>query len=236
MMFDLSKDAFIFEMQGTIQSDEETNFSSQSLTNNERPHAMTIDELKHLIKQPESEILEFKVDLRDSRQTAKFISAFANTKGGMLIVGIKEGGEISGVNDPARVEKILRRAADKITPSISFQTNQLSVDNKTVVVVQIEKGTSPLNMVDGQLFQRTGDRFTPLTSKALYASLQKSHNNLASFDDVNKNIEQLTLVIEKMNLELVKAKNWRGKLIDMIIGGLIGAIISIVFTFFLGWF
>jgi predicted HTH transcriptional regulator len=47
--------------------------------------------------QGEHETLEFKYEINDPRKIARTLVAFANTKGGRLLVGIKDNGVISGV-------------------------------------------------------------------------------------------------------------------------------------------
>jgi predicted HTH transcriptional regulator len=53
--------------------------------------------LYNLIAQGEHETLEFKYEVNDARKIARTLVAFANTKGGHLLVGIKDNGVISGV-------------------------------------------------------------------------------------------------------------------------------------------
>jgi ATP-dependent DNA helicase RecG len=52
---------------------------------------------EHLIRQGESEILEFKKSIGEWKEIIKTISAFANTKGGIILVGISSKGTASGV-------------------------------------------------------------------------------------------------------------------------------------------
>lgn len=56
--------------------------------------------IKSLIQKPESETLEYRKTLVQELRTAKSLSAFANTKGGYLVVGIDDNGSPVGISDP----------------------------------------------------------------------------------------------------------------------------------------
>ena len=192
---------------------------------------MKPDELRAIIKQPESDVLEFKTRLPDPRLTARLISAFANTKGGTLIVGVKEGGEVVGIDEPTRAQRILEQAAKWISPSVVIQSDIVNLDGRTVLVATIQKGLESPHLVDGQVLQRVGDRITPITSKALYNNIQE---RATSIDDVLSGVRRLSMIIEQLNKELIAAKSWRSKVADMVLGGVIGALISIALAILLG--
>lgn len=59
-------------------------------------------EIKKLLNGPESKTLEFKRDLSSLKPILKTIVAFANTAGGILIIGKEDDGKISGLKDSKR--------------------------------------------------------------------------------------------------------------------------------------
>ena len=54
-----------------------------------------ISDIKAIIKQGESQTVEFKQSF--DREAIETISAFANSSGGVLVVGVKDNGTISGI-------------------------------------------------------------------------------------------------------------------------------------------
>ena len=61
----------------------------KTLTDTEYIHA--------LIAEGEHQQQDFKFEISDARKIAKTLSAFANTDGGKLLIGVKDNGKIAGV-------------------------------------------------------------------------------------------------------------------------------------------
>ena len=95
--------------------------------------------IKSWIAQGEHKQQDFKFEISDSRKIAKSISAFANTEGGRLLIGVKDNGGIAGVSSDE--EQYMIEAAVQIycspRPNISMET--VKVDGRNVLVVQIEE-------------------------------------------------------------------------------------------------
>lgn len=53
--------------------------------------------LEVLIAQGEHQQQDFKFEVSDSKKIARTLSAFANTDGGRLLIGVKDNGKISGI-------------------------------------------------------------------------------------------------------------------------------------------
>lgn len=195
---------------------------------------MKPSELLEIIKQQESETLEYKTRLPDPQRAADVLASFANTNGGMVIVGVKEGNngpEVIGVVDPQREIRILDQATRLISPTLIISSEVVDINGKSVIAATIGQGIHKPYLTSGSAFQRSGDRIVPITADALVNSIRESNPDLNS---VMAEVRQLSVVIEKLNNELIAAKSWRSKIVDMIIGGIIGALISIIIAFLIG--
>ena len=54
--------------------------------------------LEQMIAEGEHQQQDFKFEVSSAKKIAKSLSAFANTSGGRLLIGVKDNGKIAGVN------------------------------------------------------------------------------------------------------------------------------------------
>ena len=55
--------------------------------------------IQNLIEDGEHEQQDFKYKISDARKIARSISAFANNRGGSLLIGVKDNGKVVGIED-----------------------------------------------------------------------------------------------------------------------------------------
>ena len=65
--------------------------------------------------------LEFKRRLPRDEKAARTLCAFANTRGGLLIVGVTDRGRVHGVHHPAEVGDKLRALGVSVRTLVSFE-------------------------------------------------------------------------------------------------------------------
>jgi len=93
-----------------------------------------------LITQGEHQQLDFKFEIADSRKIARTFSAFANTDGGKLLIGVKDNGNIAGIRSEEEFFMAEAAATMYCKPLINFRSKEWIIDNKKVLEVTIEKG------------------------------------------------------------------------------------------------
>ncbi|MCS6894808.1 MAG: ATP-binding protein [Bacteroidia bacterium] len=82
--------------------------------------------------------LDFKQRIESARKIARTLSAFANTQGGALLIGVKDNGKICGA-DPEQEFYMVELAATRyIEPSVEFSTTIHAWEDKQVLEVQVE--------------------------------------------------------------------------------------------------
>ncbi|MBR5749345.1 MAG: putative DNA binding domain-containing protein [Prevotella sp.] len=93
--------------------------------------------LLSLIREGEHQQQDFKYRVTDARKLAKSVSAFANTDGGRLLIGVRDDGHLSGVRSEEEIY-MMHQAAYKYCkpePSIKFET--CHADGRTIVISTI---------------------------------------------------------------------------------------------------
>ena len=93
--------------------------------------------IEELIAQGEHQQLDFKFEVSDSKKIARTLSAFANTDGGRLLIGVKDNGAIAGVRSDE--EYYMIEAASKMytRPVVPFEAKRWDMNGKTVLEVYI---------------------------------------------------------------------------------------------------
>lgn len=123
-----------------------------------------------LIGRGEDSRTEFKstADVANADSLAGEMVAFANSKGGRILIGVTDRGEVTGlsVDDVRRVNQLIANAAaHNVRPSLNAETENVSVAGKIVILVTIREGISkPYMDTRGVLWVRSGASKQPAAS------------------------------------------------------------------------
>jgi ATP-dependent DNA helicase RecG len=103
---------------------------------------MTKTELLELIKNGESSGVEFKRDTIDNRALAKELVAFANLRGGRVILGVEDDGSVTGITRDRLEEWVMTACRDKIRPELIpyYEVIRDVEPGKDVAIVQVDRG------------------------------------------------------------------------------------------------
>lgn len=97
--------------------------------------------LRKLISGGENQRVDFKYCINDSKKIARTLSAFANTEGGILLLGVRDNGSIAGVDSEEEYYMIDAAAKLYCRPEIPVRIKQHYINGKTVIEVEVKKGT-----------------------------------------------------------------------------------------------
>jgi ATP-dependent DNA helicase RecG len=128
-------------------------------------------ELIELVARGEDSRTQFKKnqDATNAKKLAGEMTAFANSKGGRILIGIDDTGLVIGLSpdDIRRINKLISNTAtDCVRPSINPETENISVGGKVVMVVTVPEGISkPYADNDGVFWVKSGADKRRVTSR-----------------------------------------------------------------------
>lgn len=110
---------------------------------------MNAKRLRAIIELGETDTVEFKRKFSGFEKIAKEMIALANTRGGLLLVGVDDDGRIVGVDSEKSEIDLLTSAAEFYTsPPIETDVEVVEIDGLDVIVIRIpESRTKPHQLV-----------------------------------------------------------------------------------------
>lgn len=123
--------------------------------------------LEERIASGESNTLEFKSAIDSAIKIAKTLVAFANTRGGTLLIGISDDRRVSGVHSESEEISKIEEASDHYCqPPLTVAYEKVTLDQKTVLVVTIpESDEKPHAVHNGRqkpvIYVRINDKSVP---------------------------------------------------------------------------
>ncbi len=110
---------------------------------------MNPNEFKDLIAEGESSFLEFKRKATSPNKLAREIAALANTKGGILIIGVDDDGTVVGVrSEKSEIDIVEQACGFHIFPPVEPEIEIIEYKNKDVILVHISESTRKPHVVE----------------------------------------------------------------------------------------
>ncbi|MFO0588680.1 MAG: ATP-binding protein [Polyangiaceae bacterium] len=111
------------------------------------------------------------------KKVAKTLTAFANGRGGVLILGVEDDGTPTGLGDAKTADKVSRQITQlcqtRIDPTLVCQTNKEVIDDKLLLVVEVpEWSPNRPHQTDSRYYLRDGAQSREATRDELMRMLQ----------------------------------------------------------------
>ena len=179
--------------------------------------------LLSLINEGEHQRQDFKYRVADACKLAKSVSAFANTEGGRLLIGVRDDGHLSGVRSEEEIF-MMHQAAYKYCrpePSISFDTYH--VEGRTIVVASVPPSVKrPVyaRNDEGQMraYIRIKDEniLASPVHLALWRESQKPRGSVITYDDTVRHLLDVMQGSQTLNQIVRLSKLPRHKVIMLL--------------------
>jgi predicted HTH transcriptional regulator len=130
-------------------------------------------DVKNLAQTGEGTFLEFKRTVPNAPKIAREMAAFANTKGGTLLVGVDDDKSLVGVDEYHEEEFLLKQAAHKwCSPHIEFQVEIVRFGIRDLLVVTVpEAAKKPVYVVENS----TRTAYIRVDEQSRTASAERIH-------------------------------------------------------------
>jgi predicted HTH transcriptional regulator len=93
--------------------------------------------LLSLIREGEHQQQDFKYRVADASKLAKSVSAFANTEGGRLLIGVRDDGHLSGVRSEEEIYMMHQAAYRYCKPEASIKFDTYHAEGRTIVIATV---------------------------------------------------------------------------------------------------
>ena len=124
--------------------------------------------LQSLISEGEHQQQDFKYRVSDAQKLAKSVSAFANTDGGRLLIGVRDDGHMSGVRDDEEIYMMHQAAYRYCRPQASIKFDTYHVEGRTIVIATVPPSDKrPVCAVDDEGKQRAYIRIADVSIRSM---------------------------------------------------------------------
>jgi ATP-dependent DNA helicase RecG len=114
-------------------------------------------ELQEIIQQGENSSVEFKEYGIKAEYLAKEIVAFANSQGGVILLGVTDQGGISGISTDSAIEEwVMNIVRDRVVPALDVKFNRHTFENKILAEIIVPKGKDKPYQTAGKYYVRVG--------------------------------------------------------------------------------
>ncbi len=147
-------------------------------------------EVLNIIAGGETSKAQFKLNVTNATSIAQEMVAFANTKGGLIIVGVNDKtGAVEGLSyqDIQRINNLLTTAANEHVKSpISIETETVEVEpQKRIILARVPEGISkPYKDKDGLVFVKNGSDKRKVTSNEELMRLLQTGGSLYAEEQI----------------------------------------------------
>jgi predicted HTH transcriptional regulator len=148
---------------------------------------MNRKKILELIEMGEGLHVEYKQRFSTHEKIAKSIIAFANTSGGVILIGVDDDKSIYGIESEKSDTELVKETAEKFcVPPVICNINSYEIENKEVMAVDIPESDikphriqdykSYLDLNSAQVYVRVNDK-SVLASKEMIKLLQTRQSN-----------------------------------------------------------
>ena len=194
----------------------------------------------------------FEADVGATNDIARMIAGLANGDGGTILFGADGHGRPAGVGDTRGALRRIAAGAQRVTPHLLLEPRPAKIDGRNLILLDVPRGADPPYAVDGQLWVRgrkgvraaDPEQAADLARRALRSAMLASttpSGRLAAKGPLPVDLEHILLKLEclivanaVLTRKLEHANSWHARVVDQLVGAVIGVALSALMFYLLG--
>jgi len=97
-------------------------------------------EIRELIRRGETETVEFKEKIGKTQEFAETFVAFANTKGGVILLGVDDHSKVVGLSEKGYEDTITNILRSHCIPQVKCEISEMQLNDNDIIVIRVEEG------------------------------------------------------------------------------------------------
>ena len=144
-----------------------------------------LEQIKQIIRTGEGYNAEFKQSVPSkTAELAREVCAFANTTGGILLIGVDDENRIIGAQLDNRTRSRIYQSIGEISPALdSYVLEEIIIDGQPIIVLEINSSKSKPHFCSGAAYVRNGPNTEKITSAERIRDLFQSSTRVY-FDEL----------------------------------------------------
>ncbi len=173
---------------------------------------MSKERLLKLIGTTESLSTEWKSSLSLINEVIETISAFANTEGGKIIIGVSKSGKLPGVEiGKDTIERMVNKISQNTDPKIHPRITTEEINSKSLIVIKVKESSDHLVLAFGRPYKRVGKSTVRMSKDEYERIILEKHKEELQFDkQICKEASLKDIDKEKVKWFISEAKKQRG--------------------------
>ena len=132
----------------------------------------------------ESETLEFKKSVGEWKEIVETVSAFSNTGGGEILVGINNNGEVKGIEIGKNTfEDLTNKIKENTDPKIFPHITRKVIDDKSIIIIEVKESFDHLVLAFGRPYKRVGKSTVRMSKDEYERLILEKHKDKLQFDN-----------------------------------------------------
>lgn len=171
-----------------------------------------IKSISKLIGAAESTVIEWKPSLSQINEIIESITAFSNTDGGRVFIGVSKDGKIIGVSiGKDTIENLTNRIAQHTEPKIHPHVTVTKIDSKEIIIIDVKESHDKLVLANGKPYIRVGKSTRQMSKDEYEHRILEKHKDKIGFDaQICKDAKLKDIKRDLLKDFIIKAKTERG--------------------------